>query len=165
MLVGIASCGSSSLMPSGAPDANRPDQPDAGAALSDADCTMFNPVACRLDLAKTAVAIDVNYPNVVFCRLQLLPTRDLTNTAVYGQLAAAWQVSIGTATADQTVLTPETPEAVLEYPLGTQQLYLGRVTFASKSADTVATLVANILGPDVSLYAVPLACPGQRPSP
>jgi hypothetical protein len=53
------------------------------------------------------------------------------------------------------------PHAVLEYPLGTEQLYLGRVTFTSKSADTLATLVANTLGADVSLYAVPLFCPGH----
>src|SRR6476659_6586704 len=83
------------------------------------DCSMFNPTACRLDLAKTSVAIDVNYPNLVFCRLQLLPSRDLFNTAAWAQLAAGWQVTFGYAPANATVLAPETPHAVLEYPLGT----------------------------------------------
>ena len=31
-------------------------------AWPSADCSMFNPVACRLDLAQTSVGIDVNYP-------------------------------------------------------------------------------------------------------
>ena len=122
---------------------------------------MFNPTACRLDLAKTSVVIDVNYPNISFCRLQLLPTRDLTNTAAYTQLAMAWDVVLGSTASDQTILTAETPHYVPEYPLGTAQLYIGRVTFTSKSADTIAALVANVLGPDVSLYAVPLSCPGH----
>jgi hypothetical protein len=160
-LAAVASCGSN-LGPPTTPDANAPEQPDAGpAALSTADCTLFNPAACRLDLAKTSVVIDVNYPNLVFCRLQILPSRDLTNTAAYKQLAAAWDVTLGSTASDQTSLTAETPHAVLEYPLGTQQLYLGRVTFTSKSTDTIATLVANALGTDVSLYAVPLSCPGR----
>lgn len=126
-----------------------------------ADCRMYNPTACRLDLAQTSVAVDVNYPNTFFCGLQLLPTRDLTNTAAHTQLAASWQVSIGNSANDQVILTPTTPHAVLEYPLGSQQLYLGRVTFASKSDQTVGELVASALGADVSLYAVPLACPGH----
>lgn len=162
ILAASVACGSSSLTPPGAPDAEVTAQPDtATPALGDAECTIYNPTACRLDLPKTAVAVDVNYPNLVFCRLQIVPTRDLTNTAVYAQLASAWQVSIGLGAGDQTTLTAETPHAVLEYPLGTEQLYLGRVTFASKSAHTLAALVANTLGADVSLYAVPLSCPGR----
>jgi hypothetical protein len=158
-----ASCGSSALTPPGAPDANQPTpQPDGGpAALSDADCTAYNPIACRLDVAKTSVGIDVNYPNLFFCRLQLVPSRDLFNNALYTQLASAWDVSLASANHDQVILTAETPHAVLEYPLGTEQLYLTRVTIASKSADTLATLIANTLGADVSLYAVPLTCPGH----
>jgi hypothetical protein len=156
LLAATASCGSSSLTDADPPDATLP------AAQSDADCLMFNPTACRLDLAKTSVGIDVNYPNLAFCRLQLLPTKDPLGTALYSQLASSWQVTMTNAARDQTVLAPETPQGVLEYPLGTQQLYLTRVTFASKSSDTLATLVANALGPDVSLYAVGLECPGRR---
>jgi hypothetical protein len=165
VLATCASCGSSLAQP-GAGDANQPALSDAGTGgLSDADCTMFNPVACRLDLAKTSVNIDVNYPNVVICRLQLLPTRDLTSTAGAAQLAAAWQVSLTGSARDQTILTAETPQGVLEYPLGAQQLYITRVTFSSRSADTIATLVEKAVGAGVSLYAIPLACPGQRPTP
>jgi hypothetical protein len=164
LIVGAAACGS--------PLAIDTIQPDAGAAADTimttlpawpaADCSMFNPVACRLDLAQTSVGIDVNYPNVVFCGLQLLPTRDLLNSAAYNQLAAAWQVSLGNSAGDQTVLTASTPQGVLEYPLGTQQLYFARVTFASNSSDTIAALIGSTLGAGVSLYAVPLTCPGRR---
>jgi hypothetical protein len=122
---------------------------------------MYNPTACRVDLAKMSVGIDVNYPNTFFCGLQLLPTRDLTNVAAHTQLAASWQVSLGNSANGQTILTPTTPHAVLEYALGTQQLYLGRVTFTSKSEQTIGDLVASALGADVSLYAVPIACPGH----
>ena len=153
-----ASCGSS---------LGDPNPPDPGTATtlpewSDPDCTMFNPTACRLDLAKTSVGIDVNYPNTFFCRLQLLPTKDLLGAGSTSQLASSWQVTMGYGPNDQTVIAPETPQSVLEYPLGTQQLYVTRVTFASKSSETIATLVANALGPDVSLYAVGLECPGRR---
>lgn len=159
-----ASCGSSSLTDPTGPGS------DAGATMADtttlpgwaaADCRMFNPTACRIDLAKTSVGVDVNYPNTFFCRLQLLPTQDLSNTAAYAQLAAAWQVSLGNSANDQTVLTAETPHAVLEYALGAQQLYLGRVTFTSRTEQTIDGLIANALGAGVSLYAVPIACPGR----
>ena len=162
-LAASASCGSSALTPAGAPDADPPaPQADGGPApLSDADCTAYNPIACRLDVAKTSVGIDVNYPNVFFCRLQLVPSRDLFDNARYTQLAAAWDVSLTNNNHDQVILAAETPHAVPEYPLGTEQLYLTRVTIASKSADTLATLIADTLGADVSLYAVPLTCPGH----
>ncbi|HEY7371553.1 MAG TPA: hypothetical protein VIF57_05190 [Polyangia bacterium] len=163
LLAASASCGSSPLTPGGAPDPNQPTaQPDGGpAALSDADCTAYNPIACRLDVAKTSVAIDVNYPNLIFCRLQFLPSSGLLSAGPHTQLAAAWDVSLTTATHDQQILTAEQPHAVLEYPLGSEQLYLTRVTIASKTGDTLATLIANTLGPDVSLFAVTLGCPGH----
>src|SRR6476620_10308987 len=139
LLAASASCGSSALTPAGAPDANQPtSQRDGGpAALSDADCTAYNPIACRLDVAKTSVGIDVNYPNVFFCRLQFVPSSGLLSSGLHTQLAAAWDVSLTTATHDQQVLTAEQPHAVREYPLGTEQLYLTRVTIASKSSDTL----------------------------
>jgi hypothetical protein len=69
-------------------------------------------------------------------------------------------------TSSQTVLMPETHQGVLEYPLGTDQLYLTRVTFTSKTSDTLATLIGGALGrADVSLFAAPVECPGRRPSP
>jgi hypothetical protein len=164
-----AACGSSALTPGGGPDALPAEQPDVGlppgadgGAPASADCTIYNPVACPLDLAKTSVGIDVNYPNVVFCRLQIVPSRDIGNIALWARLASAWDVSLTTANHDRTLLTAETPHSVLEYPLGTEQLYTTRVTFASKSGDTLASVVALTLGaPDVSLYAVPLSCPGR----
>src|SRR5262245_56762148 len=133
-----ASCGSSLGEPAGdaGPTADKITLPGWPAP----DCRIFNPTACRLDLAQTSVGIDVDYPNVAFCGLQLLPTRDTFNTAAYATLAAAWQVSLGGNPSDQIVLTPTTPQGVLEYPLGTQQLYLARVTFTSTTYATIATL-------------------------
>src|SRR6476661_5099507 len=157
--VTLASCTSPLADPTAPADPITTGAADAGTTTLPGwpapDCRMYNPVACRLDLAQASVGIDVDYPNVVFCGLQLLPTRDTFNTAAYATLAAAWQVSLGGNPSDQIVLTATTPQNVLEYPLGTQQLYLARVTFASRSADTIARLVANALGADVSLYAVP----------
>jgi hypothetical protein len=164
------------------PDATTPAaaQPDAAAAPPDAtapsadvnfppfqdpDCKIFNPTACRLDVEKTSVVVGVSYPNLTFCRLQLLPTRDSFNTAAYVQLASQWQVSVGTAPNDQTVVAAEMPQGVLEYPLGPETLYYKRMTFVSRSEATLSELIANALGPDVSLFAVPLECPGRRAAP
>jgi hypothetical protein len=163
LFVAAASCGSALGDPN--PTPTPPATTTPLPAWTDADCHMFNPTACRLDLAKTSVAIDVNYPNTFFCRLQLLPTRDTFATPVYTLLASSWQVTLGNAPNDQTPVGPEMPQRVLEYPLGSEPLYLTRVTFTSKTSDTIAALVGNALGPDVSLYAVPLECPGRRSSP
>jgi hypothetical protein len=158
VLFASASCGSS---------LGDPNQPDPGPTLpewADADCMMFNPTACRLDVAKTSVGIDVHYPNTYFCRLQILPTSQLLNAQMFAQLASSWQVTMGYGATDQTVITPEMPrDGVLEYDLGTEQLYLTRVTFSSKSSDTLAIHVANATGrSDVFLFAVPLDCTVDR---
>jgi len=161
LLLASASCGPTALAPAGASDVGLPPAADASGP-SNADCTIYNPVACRLDLAKTSVGIDVNYPNVVFCRLQIVPSRNVGNIALWARLASAWDVSLTTANHDRTLLTVETPHSVLEYPLGTEQLYTTRVTFASNSGDTLASVAAlTLAAPDVSLYAVPLSCPGR----
>jgi hypothetical protein len=159
LLAATASCGST------LGDAGDPPVTTTLPEWTSADCMMFNPTACRLDVAKTSVGIDVHYPNTSFCRLQLLPTSGLIGADAFGRLAATWRVSMGYGPNDQTVIAPEIPQLALEYSLGTAQLYLTRVTFQSASADTLATLVANALGPDVAVYAVPLECPGRRPTP
>lgn len=162
MLLAAASCGSSL----GDPGAPTPATTTTLPEWNGADCTMFNPSACRLDITKTSIGINVHYPNVVFCRLQLLPTVDLPNAAAYDELASAWQVTMGNGPNNQTIIAPEKPEWVLEYPLGTAQLYLSRVTFTSKTSDTLATLIAKAIGrADVSLYAVPVECASHRPAP
>jgi hypothetical protein len=154
VLLLLASCGSS-LGDPGQPGPTLPE-------WTDADCTMFDATACKLDVAKTSIGIDVHYPNTIFCRLQLLPTIDLLGARDVMQLATTWQVTMSNAARDQVVIAPEVPRAEIEYPLGTERLYLTRVTFSSKSSDTLATLVSNALGSGVSLFAVPLECPGQR---
>jgi hypothetical protein len=162
LLAAAASCGSSLGDPSSPNPAATTTLPE----WNGADCTMFNPSACRLDVTKTSVGIDVHYPNVVFCRLQLLPTVDLPNAGAYDQLAASWQVSMGYGPSNQTIIAPEKPEWVLEYPLGSEALYLTRVTFMSKTSETLASLIATATGrTDVSLYAVPVECASHRPAP
>ena len=71
---------------------------------------------------------------------------------------------MGYGPTNQTVIGPEMPrDGLLEYDLGTEQLYLTRVTFSSKSADTLAAHVATVTGrSDVSLYAAPLDCTVDR---
>ena len=165
LLVAAASCGSSLGDPSAPNPATTTTTTTTLPEWTGADCTMFNPSACRLDITKTSIGIDVHYPNVVFCRLQLLPTVDLPNAGAFDQLAASWQVTMGNGPNNQTIIAPEKPEWVLEYPLGTEQLYLSRVTFMSKTSDTLATLIATALGrADVSLYAVPVECASHRPA-
>jgi hypothetical protein len=167
LFVAAASCGSSLGDPN-QPDP--PDQPDprdiktpAYPDWSPADCTMYNPTVCRLDVAKTSVGIDVHYPNTSFCGLQLLPADDLLNPAAFTTLASSWQVRM-MGSSEQVVLTPDTSLGVLEYPLGTELLYLTRVKFTSTTSDTLASLIGTALGPDVSLFAVPVECPGRRAS-
>jgi hypothetical protein len=162
LLLAAVSCGSS------LGDPNQPTPSTTTTPLpagTEADCMMFNPTACRLDVAKTSVGIDVHYPNVVYCRLQLLPTVELLGQAALDDLAASWQVTMD-GVSNQTVLTPEIHQGALEYPLGTEALYLTRVTFTSKTTDTLATLIGTALRrADVSLFAAPIECPWRRPSP
>ena len=158
VLLATASCGSS---------LGDPEPPSTTTTLpewSAPDCTMFNPTACRLDVAKTSVGIDVHYPNTYFCRLQVLPTSDLLDAAMFGRLASSWQVTMGYGATDQTIIAPEMPQdGLLEYDLGTEQLYLTRVTFSSKASDTLAVQVAHVTGrSDVSVYAAPLDCTVRR---
>ena len=162
VLAAAASCGSSL----GDPNQREPSPTTTPLpGRTDADCTMFNPTACRLDVAKTSVAIDVHYPNVVYCHLQLVPTVELLGQGDLNGLASSLLVSILGVSAP-SVLASETHQGVLEYALGAEALYLTQVTFASKTSDTLATLIGAALGrSDVSLFAVPVECPGRRPSP
>jgi hypothetical protein len=144
-----------------------PAAPDTTTTLpewTEADCMMFNPTACRLDVGKISVGIDVHYPNAFFCQLQILPSAPLPTVNAYNRIASSWQVTMGYAATDQTVIAPEmSHDGVLEYDLGTEALYLTRVTFSSIIYGTLADLVAGATGhSDISLYAVPVACPGQQ---
>jgi hypothetical protein len=127
---------------------------------TDADCQMFDPTACRLDVAKPYVLIDVHYPNAFFCRLQILPTASVLDPEAHRRLASSWQVTMDTGFTDTAVVAPETPkDGQLEYDLGTEPLYLMRVTFAATSSETLAAGIAAAVGrSDVSIYAVPLDC-------
>jgi hypothetical protein len=157
LVAAAASCGSTL----GDPGAPGPTTTTPLPEWTDADCTMFEPTTCRLDVAKASVGIDVHYPNTFFCGLQVRPTTELPASASPARLAAAWQVSMGYGVNNQTLLTPAALEGGLEYRLGTERLYLTRVTFLSKSSDTLATVVARAFGPGVSVDAVPIMCPGR----
>jgi hypothetical protein len=152
-----ASCGSSLEGSGGAPKTTTTTLPE----WTDADCTMFTPAACRLDVAKASVGIDVHYPNTYFCRLQVVLTGEASMPEVFSRLASGWQATIGYGPTDQVIVPPEMPRSgLLEYDLGTEQLYLTRMTFTARSADTLAAVAASALPrSDVSIYATPLPCP------
>lgn len=127
--------------------------------FADADCVMFNPTACQVDVPKTTLGIDVHYPNSSFCALRLLPTEDFTAGDSLGVLAGGWEVTMYDAVVGkQLVLAPDLSRGDLDYPLGEEQLYLTRVTFTSRSSDTLDVLVSRTLGPTASMFAVPIDC-------
>ena len=153
MAAASASCGSSSLTDPATPEAGRP------LDVSDADCVMFNPTACQVDVPKTTLGIDVHYPNSSFCALRLLPTKDFTTRESLDVLAGGWEVTMDDAVVGQRlVLAPDLSRGDLDYPLGEQQLYLTRVTFTSRSSDTLDVVVGRTLGPTASMFAVPIDC-------
>jgi hypothetical protein len=154
-------CGPSSLEAEESPPGEPLGESQAAVHQKPAECTMHRQTACIVNTSKAERTLVISYPNTVFCSVRLHATEPWVFAEGWTKLLKDLDIRMTGSFVPLTVhptIQPQDEETV-DFGLGSELLYMTKVTVKTKSGRSLNEIIAKTIGGD--LVAVPQYCPGR----